>query len=450
MLINISIRKGFEDYASEKQKQLVMDFKDRIETSLTKTSIFDLDEIEQIGISAIEKGLILSIFDASDRQIWSAMEHNSGLCESMMSNITKTMYNHDSNWEGNYTEDVFQLTACSGEVLTVKAGYLGPFYFNNDEIYYITTINRILIIVASLAMLLALFLGILISRGITRPIHAVIYQLSHIQNPGHLLNKEKVYHTYELQELYDTTRSLEKRIHQQEQLRKQLTQDMAHELKTPLTSIQGQLEAMLDGIFPLTLERIQSTYEEIIRIKSLIQEVENLSSIENENAKLQLNIFQFETLLHELTELFEVALQTEQMHIDVIQESHFNKDSYHHFQGDRDRLKQVFINLISNSIKYAGKGKTITILLDNTLSGDYLIHVKDNGQGIAEKDIPYIFERFYQSDPSRSGHKGIGIGLTLAKALIALHGGSIRYYSNDPSGADFEITLPYSPAFNKV
>ncbi|MBN2222499.1 MAG: HAMP domain-containing histidine kinase, partial [Vallitaleaceae bacterium] len=368
----------------------------------------------------------------------------------MMQNITQTMYSHDSNWEGDYTEEEFILTLGNDETVRVTAGYLGPFYFNNEEIYYITSINQVLIIVASFAMLFALFLGILISKGITRPIQTVIHQLSSIQTDDPLLSEERLFHTNELQELYDSASALEKRIHHQEQLRKQLTQDMAHELKTPLTSIQGQLEAMIDGIFPLTIERIQSTYEEIIRIKSLIKEIENLSSLENKSISLQFDEFNFEILLQEISELFEASLKTEGMKFIIEKSPLFNKNLYDHFHGDHDKIKQIFINMISNSLKYAGKGSTITILLDHTASGDYLLHVKDNGQGILEKDIPFIFERFYRADPSRTGHKGIGIGLTLVKSIVLLHQGSITYQPNHPTGTDFVIIIPYSPAFNKI
>lgn len=447
-LVNITIRKGFESYTSEKHNQLVLELIDSIEHDFSTQESFDTQYLEHIGVEAIEKGLILSIYDTNNILVWSAMEHNSGLCESMMNNIRENMYTHYNQWNGNYTEDVFELNIANRNIGKITIGYLGPFYFNEEELYFLSSVNRILLLVSIGSMLVAILIGILISKSIITPIESVIHYLNHIQDTSTSSLPKHSYHSQEIQNLYISALTLEQRIHEQEKLRKQLTQDMAHEIKTPLTSIQGQLEAMIDGIFPLTTERIHSCYEEIIRIKSLIQEVEALSSIENDTVLLNFDYFNLHDLVLELSTTFQTSLLEQGMSIHIKYGSNYDAESYTNFYGDLDKMKQVFFNLTSNAIKYAGTGTKIVIQLDNDTKGNYMIHYLDNGPGVPEKDIPFIFERFYRADLSRSGHMGIGIGLTLAKTIISKHSGQISYQNTLNEGAHFLISLPSVTFFN--
>lgn len=442
LLINFSVRKGFENYIIEKHQQQITEIVNNISHSYTQNGGFNIDDIEHIGIDAIEKGLIITVNDTKLLPQWSAMEHNAGLCEEMISTVKENMFNQYSNWDGSYTEDTFEIMVNNVMVGTLDVGYLGPFYFNEEELYFLTSLNRVLIIVATFSMILSAIIGFFISRSVTKPMEKVIDYLNKIHSNNTIVPPVNPYKTFELRALYNSALTLEQRIWGQEKLRKQLTQDMAHELKTPLTSIQGQMEAMLDGIFPMNAERINSCYEEIIRIKSLISEIETLSLLENSYTELHLDHFDLFKLLTDVTSLFETRLIDHDMTLTITKEENFDQKSYQQFYGDADKIKQVFINLTSNSIKYAGNGTQINISLNSNISGDYLIHFTDNGQGIEDKDIPFVFERFYRADPSRTGHNGIGIGLTLVQSIIHKHSGEITINKTNKSGTDFCITFP--------
>ncbi len=442
LLINIGVRKSFENYIIEEHEQRVTDIRNSIRHSYVQNSGFDINDIEHIGVKAIEKGLIITVNNADLSPLWSAMEHNAGLCEAMIANVRENMFNYYSRWEGNYTEDSFDIIVDNAIVGTLDVGYLGPFYFNNEALYFLTSINRVLIYVGIFSMFLAIIIGIIIASSVTKPIETVIHHLNNMHDTTISEAPNSFIKTLELKALYDSALTLQKRIEEQEKLRKQLTQDMAHELKTPLTSIQGQMEAMIDGIFPMNTERIASCHEEIIRIKTLISEIESLSLLENSYTELNLDDFDFFKLISMIAQNFETELVEHQMTIDIIQGENYNSKRYEHFYGDSDKIRQVFINLISNSIKYAGDGSQIRIILSNFTSGDYLIQFKDNGRGIQKKDAPFIFERFYRADPSRTGHNGIGIGLTLAQSIIEKHQGDIMLIDTEDVGTEFKINFP--------
>ncbi|MDF1618303.1 sensor histidine kinase [Petrocella sp. FN5] len=195
----------------------------------------------------------------------------------------------------------------------------------------------------------------------------------------------------------------------------------------------------------MNTERIRSCFEEIIRIKILIGDIETLSLLENSNTELNLDYFNLYQLISFVAKNFEAQLIEHHMTIDILFGEHYNPKLYENFYADPDKIKQIFINLISNSIKYAGDGTQVKIILNNTASDDYLIQFKDNGQGIQEKDAPFIFERFYRVDPSRTGHNGIGIGLTLVQSIIHKHLGEITLMNKEETGTEFEIKLPRTP-----
>lgn len=442
LLINFSVRKSFENYTIEEHEQRVSDIRNNIRHSYVQNNGFDIEDIEHIGIKSIEKGLIITVNNADLSPMWSAMEHNAGLCEAMIANVRENMFNYYSRWEGNYTEDSFDIIVDNAIVGTINVGYLGPFYFNDEALYFLTSINHVLTFVGVFSMIIAVIIGIIIANGVTKPIETVIHHLNSMHDTTISEAPNNFIKTLELKALYDSALTLQKRIEEQEKLRKQLTQDMAHELKTPLTSIQGQMEAMIDGIFPMNTERIASCFEEIIRIKTLISEIESLSILENSFTELNLDDFNFFKLITMVAQNFETELVEHHMTMDIIKGENYNSKRYEHFYADSDKIRQVFINLISNSIKYAGDGSQIRIILNNSTSGDYLIQFRDNGRGIQEKDAPFIFERFYRADPSRTGHNGIGIGLTLAQSIIQKHQGKIVLTNTKDVGIEFLITFP--------
>ncbi len=241
--------------------------------------------------------------------------------------------------------------------------------------------------------------------------------------------------TKEIGILTDTINQLSDALENKDKLRKQLTQDVAHELRTPLTSVQGHMEAMIDGVWEMNVERLSSCYEEIIRIKKLIGSIEDLSGAENENLMLIREEFDFTCLVKRLLNNYHNELRRKDIAVEYDELEHM-------IYGDQDKMSQILNNLLSNSIKYSKEKTKITITCKSD-SKTVTIRVKDTGIGIKESDLPYIFERFYRADKSRSKNTGgVGIGLTITKAIVNAHGGEIMAKSEYGKGTEFIITLP--------
>ncbi|MFC5405806.1 sensor histidine kinase [Cohnella soli] len=218
---------------------------------------------------------------------------------------------------------------------------------------------------------------------------------------------------------------------------KQMLQDLSHELRTPLTTVLSRLEAMIDGIYPLTEHHLDWIYSEIDRLSRLVEDVGKLS--EAEGASFKLNM--------ERVDLVQVVRSVHEGFLFLAQEKGISCKLISPFipcfaDVDHDRIIQVLSNVISNAIKYTAAGGSIEIGLFSE-ENETLIYCEDNGIGIAEQDIPLIFNRFYRADKSRSRNSGgLGVGLSIAKALVEAHNGLITVESEQGKGSRFTIHLP--------
>ncbi|MDR0857940.1 MAG: HAMP domain-containing histidine kinase [Oscillospiraceae bacterium] len=209
------------------------------------------------------------------------------------------------------------------------------------------------------------------------------------------------------------------KLARQEELRKQLTADVAHELRTPLTAVSTNLEAMAEGALEASSERLNACYDEIRRLGNLVADLENLAKTESEILKLNLVSID---LLDISKEVFETVSGE---HVSV--------------QADRERILQVLNNLRTNAEKY-GNGE-ISVTVKNC--GKFAqVDVTDNGSGISEEDLPHIFERFYRADKSRTRSTGgAGVGLAIVKSIVDAHGGSVSAVSKLDAGSTFFVRL---------
>lgn len=435
LMANISVQNKFQDFVIHKQKKQTQEILDLISLSYEDTLDWDTNYIGVVGMNALQNGLIIKIKDENDRSIWSANEHNHGLCQDMITNMWSNMNQYSGKWEGRYQENTYPIMSKGERIGTLTTGFVGPYYFTDEELIFIEALNRLFIVIGIGSLVLAFGLGILMSYRISRPLKKAANKAALLSEGKYKERLKDGSNTKEINILMDTINNLSDALEHKEQLRKQLTQDVAHELRTPLTSVQGTMEAMLDGIWAMDKERLTSCYDEIIRIKRLIGSIEDLSKVENENAFLHKEDFDISNLLIRLLNNFESELAAKDISVDYDRQSVY-------LCADQDKMSQVFSNLLSNAIKYSDKGSKIHIhILDSLKKVE--IRVKDTGKGISEEDLPHIFERFYRADKSRNRETGgIGIGLTITKTIIEAHEGTIRAESKLGEGTEFIMVLP--------
>ena len=223
-----------------------------------------------------------------------------------------------------------------------------------------------------------------------------------------------------------------------DQLRVGFVANVSHELKSPLTCMQGYVQAMLDGTIahedmPKYLEVVQ---DETRRLTRLVSDLLDLSKMEAGNMPVNKSRFDICELIRRVIIKFETRIDDKKLDVDVI----FNPEQCSVF-ADPDRIEQVISNLIDNAIKFLEEGGTLSVYTTKG-ADNVLITVKDNGAGISSDDLPFIFERFYKADKAHTSGKGTGLGLSIAQKIIENHGSRITCRSALGEGTEFTFALP--------
>ena len=229
-------------------------------------------------------------------------------------------------------------------------------------------------------------------------------------------------------------------IQRADQQRRNLTADVAHELRTPLHIIQGNLEGILDGVYLPNDDHIMATLSETRTLARLVDDLRTLSRAEAGQLPMETEDVNVAELLSDVGTSFSGQAEICGIQLRVSVEAEPNKMVV---RGDAMRLDQVLSNLMGNALRHTPEGGTIT--LGARPIDDYVrITVRDTGEGIRKEDLPYVFQRFWRGDRSRShaGGGGSGLGLAIAKQLVQSHGGSIGVTSELGKGTTFALDLP--------
>jgi signal transduction histidine kinase len=432
---NLFLDRQFKAYVINKQEQKNKDTVNLITQQYKGTGKWDGSTIEIIGMNALEQGLIIKVSDASGKMVWDATFHNNGLCTQMLSHMANNMRSRYPNWEGGYAETSYPVNYNFEKVGSVEIGYFGPYYFNDSDLEFINTLNKVFTGVGIFSLFLALALGAVMASRISHPISRVI-------NAAQLISKgyftERISdksNTKEIGQLTSTINELADTLEKQDILRKRMSADVAHELRTPLATLQSHMEAMIDGIWKMDTQRLKSCHEEIMRIGRLVGDLEKLARYESENLILNKTEFDVSELIQNLIKNFETDFVNKGVNISFRGETG-------EITADRDKISQVLVNLVSNALKYTQQGGSVEVIA-SSLGNEIEIRVRDTGMGISNEDLPFIFERFYRADKSRNRMTGgSGIGLAIVKAIVDAHKGNIVAQSELYKGSEFIVTLP--------
>jgi signal transduction histidine kinase len=323
--------------------------------------------------------------------------------------------------------------------------FLGTVYISPDpakELYVVPLrrlsayINNSLILGGSLAIVIAVLLTFVLSRRITSPI-GVLAGAARRLGRGDLSQRVGFKGKGEVKVLTQAFNSMAADLEHAEQLRRNLIADVAHELRTPLSNIQGYLEAIRDGVMKPNAATIRSLSEETALLSRLVDELQELSLAEAGELKL---VYQAE----DITRLVKQAVASWQPQVTAkgIALSVDLPDDLPLVNIDWPRVNQVLHNLLENAVAHTYKGGTISVAAAR--KGDWIeVSVSDTGEGIPAEDLPNIFERFYRVDRSRArATGGSGLGLTIARRLVEAHGGEITAESELGKGSRFSFTLP--------
>lgn len=436
ILSNYLIQNQFKGYISSQQKKAAEQIVESIGVQYdTTTGTWNTDFIHTIGMYALYDGYIVKVSDQAGNTVWDAETCDMNLCTEVMDDISHRMMMEYPTMNGEFTTKVFPAVNRGEEIGSVTISYFGPFFLSEEDFLFLDALNKILLGIGAFSLFIAVITGIFLARHLSRPILKTVEATQNIANGKYSTRIQEKTGTIEVDQLVSSINHLAGSLEKQEVLRKKMTADVAHELRTPLTTLQTHLEAMLEGVWDPTRERLLSCYDEMNRLGNLVSDLENLARVESGNLNLQKTEIDLLKLTEKALGNFEKELNDRNLNVTV-------EGSCSAVSADSDRISQVFINLISNAVKYTPDGGEIRIILSDR-SDDVIANIRDNGIGIPEEELPYIFERFYRADKSRNRDTGgSGIGLAIVRSIVEAHGGTVEADSRLNQGSNFMITLP--------
>jgi signal transduction histidine kinase len=331
------------------------------------------------------------------------------------------------------------------EVDNKTVGYLifapPPFDENSPERDFLNRITQFLVYSALAATVIALVLGIVLSRSLTSPIRALT-RATHAISEGDLSQRVPIRSNDELGELGKAFNKMSTELARSVNARRQMTADIAHELRTPLSLILGHAEAVHDGVLPPSSENFEIIREEAARLEHLVDDLRTLSLADAGELSINPQIIEPGRLLQEVASLYQY--QTQRKNISLALEIASPLSA---IEADPGRITQVLTNIVDNALRHTPEGGTI-ILGARDIDDQVELSVRDNGPGLGPDDLGRIFERFYRADASRQREDhsgGSGLGLAIAKSIVQAHGGQVSAESEPGNGLNVIILLPKKP-----
>jgi len=307
---------------------------------------------------------------------------------------------------------------------------------------FLQSVNKSVITAAIIAGVTGIILALLFSRNIVKPVRDLTRATRKMQK-GDLDQRVEISTSDEIGTLSKAFNSLANRLKEQKRLREEMVSDVAHELRNPLSNIQGYIEGIKEGMIEPNKEVLNSLHHQSLLLNRLINDLRDVNKAKAGKLRLKKQ----EIVLEDVVTNAVKSIETRANQTGVTLNTHLPGDTL--VDADPERISQVVRNLLDNSLTHTSDSGRITTSVRSSDS-QAVVNVVDTGVGIPENDLSHIFDRFYRVDKSRSRHTGgTGLGLTIAKEIIEAHEGTISVDSKQGAGTVFTVTLPTIDNFSQ-
>lgn len=427
ILINLNVNNSFNDYMEEMQNKRDKRIIEYFSQVYKRDGSWTEESGEELIHEAYMNNYCLSLMNTDKKSIWMMNPdtiRQKGHMMDMMQNKNK----------GIYTSKTYEIKVEEKIVGYVAIGQYSSILLSKEDEKFINSLNNSVLISILFTIIITVIISLYISKQISNPIKKVSDISVALSKGNYDIGIESKSNILEIKKLEDSISELKEKLQKQDSLRKRLVSDISHEIRTPLNILQNNLEAMIDGIFPLDEENLVGLNEEVIRFGKLLDNLNILKEIEGEDINLSMHKVSLKNILEGVIKDFSIILK--EKHIQL--EKHIDKDKNYYINGDENALKQVLINIISNSVKFIKSNGIIKVILKENKNNIEII-IEDNGEGIKREDLPFIFERLYRGDKSRHEIDGSGIGLTIVKRILNIHSAYIDIESELGKGTIVQI-----------
>lgn len=425
LFVNLTVNSKFNQYMIDIQNNRYQRIVSYFQEVYKRDGRWTEDSGAELMHEAYMGNYCLTLKDSNKKPIW-GMNPNDISIKHLNAMFVKD--------KGVYNSKTFEIKSGGIIVGYVDVGQYSSVLLSEEDINFIGSINKSIVASGALTLVIFIIISLYFSKQFSRPIKEVANLSVNLSKGNFDAKSNSGSNIEELENLRNSINILAEKLKNQDALRKRLVSDISHEIRTPLNVLQNNLEAMIDGVFPVTTERLNYLNDEVVRFGRLLNNLDGLKEFESESIKLNFERISLDELISAIYKDFYLVAENKNIKLDY--EIEVDKD--YHITGDRDKLVQVFINLIANALKFTENGGRVGIKL-YTNNKNIIVEVKDNGIGIDEEDLPFIFERLYRGDKSRHQIEGNGIGLTIVKNILQLHYASIDVMSKVGEGTTFRI-----------
>jgi signal transduction histidine kinase len=327
------------------------------------------------------------------------------------------------------------------DIFRNKALHITP----NQSAFFLARLRDFVLVVAAIGSIVGIVFGVLVSRSLTAPLEQLATAAQAIG--ARELHRRVAIRGRASQEIVSVANAfndMAAALEKGETLRRNLVADVAHELRTPLSVLQGNLLAILDGVYPLDTQEIARLYSQTHLLNRLVNDLHELSQAEAKQLRLNVQLVDVTHVLGSVVSAFGPTADEAQVHLELHVAPNLPRALL-----DPMRLTEVLDNLLGNALRHTPPGGTISLCAE--VSGeDLVLTVKDTGEGISAEHLPHVFDRFYRTDRARSrATGGTGLGLAIVRAIVEMHGGQITATSDGVPGHGTTFTVRF-PALEKT
>lgn len=421
--MNATFNKYLDDVQDKRNSRIVEYFKE----IYIKDKKWSKNSGEELQHEAYMSNYCLTLMDGNKNVIW-GMDPNE-----IKNGVAVHSMMLQNNGKGIYSSKTFNINVDGKIVGYAVVGQYSPVLLSEEDINFKLSINKSIAISAVIVIIIVVSLALILSRQFSLPIKRVADTSVRLAEGNYTFRLDMKSNIKEINNLINSINMLGEKLKNQDTLRKRLVADISHEIRTPLNVLQNNIEAMIDGIVPITVDRLNNLNDEVLRFGKLLNNLNYLKESDMEETELKIERVNLKGLISEVCEDFKTIAKEKNVKINI------NLDNNEIFIfGDADRLKQVFINIVSNAVKFNKVGGRVEVNIKEN-KNNVAVQIADSGIGISEKDLPYIFERLYRGDKSRNEISGNGVGLTIVKNILNMHGAHIEAESRIGAGSSFTI-----------
>jgi two-component system sensor histidine kinase BaeS len=420
------VEKMFENYLSDSDQMKVEMFKQTVTSYYVTTG--SLKGVDQI----------LESSNRMNMNMGNMMGHMGGTVGiTILDSSGEIIANTTEGMGKNNQQSIKETLEINGETIGTIIAYPDKSAsVSRLEQQFVQSVNLTILFGFLFAGVISLMIGFFLSKKISRPLSQLVAGIEHVSK-GDTKFRVTIDSKDEFKQLGEAFNQMTDTLERTERVRKTLVADVAHELRTPLSIIRAKLESIQTGALEATEEVILHVSDEVYRLSRLVNDLQQLSLAESGTLPLHKKQTEINEFIESILSQFHWIAEEKNIRL------HFNRRSTEiYLELDPDRMTQVIVNLLGNALRYTPENGLVTINVKQE-DRSAVFSIVDNGPGIDQQKLPFIFERFYRADESRKRDEGgAGLGLSIAKGFVEIHGGNIKVTSTKWEGTVFEVILP--------